>query len=552
MSSDNSPGIFRRMSNYVFGESSSDSQPEVKSLYGQNYNSLGSSFPIGQKYRGGIDTFGTLGRVIQHRPLRGQAREAFHENAQARSIVTRFKDVVADVGLRAESNPIPEILGITPEEAEEWGENFDIRFDLWAQSKLQHRSNNLNFYQSQGLYQLGQHRDNDMFTRLYYPNDADLLNKLQFEFIDPDQINGQGVTTTFGFDFKSDGIKRDDRGREVSYSVQIQKSDGSLDVVEIPRLGARSKRIFMLHGFTQEYANQGRGYSRLGFALQDFSDLTGLSTSYISKAITHAGLVGAIKPSDTEDSSDPFEGIGTQFGVGPAGAAFGANPVPPEGAENVTSEALEPLTCYDIPEATQGQPNIFFANLKRGEEVQLLESKAPQESYNAFVDAFTSYITAAMGMPLEVLLMKFGENFSASRGALLLFWQVASIWRQEMAADYLNPVREMYAAVEIAAGRLNAPGWSDPRMRAAWLNCNWFGSAAPDIDPSKTAKARETSIGLGITTGTREARTANGSSFKKNIVRLEKEYGSRPSLPGTQASSPTNNNPQAEETEEDK
>ena len=537
------PGIFSRIGSFLFGGySSTEQQPQIKSSIGRNYNHLASQYPSGQKFVSGIDRGSTLGRIINHRSLRREARAAVHDTPQARALVTRFGDVVGDIGLRAESNPIPDILGISPEAAEEWAEDFDTRFDLWAQNKKQHRSGNMSFYQTHKPYSEWMMRDNDMFVRLYYPKDADLLNGLQFEFVDPDQINGIGATTTFGFTLPFDGIKRDERGREISYSVQVQKPDGSLDIVEIPRVGARSKRLFMLHGFSQEYANQGRGFSRLGFALQEFSDLTNLSIAHINKAIIHAGMAGAIIPSEEEDSSDPFEGIATQFGTGPAAESFGANPVPPEGAQGVTTESIEPLTCYDIPESTTRVPSIFFANLKRGESIELLKNQSPQDSYNTFVDAFTSYITAAASMPLEVLLMKFGENFSASRGALLLFWQVAAIWREEMAADYLNPVREMYASVEIAAGRLKAPGFSDPRLRAAWLNCKWFGAPAPDIDPSKTAKATAEKIKLGIQTGTQSARMTNGSNFMKNKRRLEKEYGEAPPPPWRKDGSPVPDN----------
>jgi len=509
---------------------------------------VAGGYPAGEKYIGGIDG-GGFGRIISHRPLRRQAREAFHENPQARGLVTRYADTVADQGLRPESNPIPEILGISPEEAEEVGEQLDTRFELWAMNKKQHRANQMHFYQSQYLYQIQQHRDNDQFIRLFYASDSDLISSLQFEFIDPDQIDGLGFTTTFGSQFPMDGIERDERGREVAYNVRVQKQLGAIDLVKIPRVGPKSKRLFMLHGFTQEYAGQGRGYSRLGFALQDFADLTNLSIAHINKAIIHAGMAGAVVPSDVEDSSNPYEGVLTEFGTGPAAEKFGANPEV-EGSPSIDNETPD-LRCYDIPEASKRVPNIFFTNLKRGEDIKLFDMKAPADSYNQFVDAFTSYISAAFGMPLEVLLMKFGENFSASRGALLLFWQVAQIWRQEMAADYLNPVREMFIAVEISTGRIKLPGWSDPRLRAAWLSVNWIGSAPPDIDPSKTAKARETNLRLGISTGTREARALNGSVFKKNKSRLQTEYGQVPPFPGSKEPAPSNSNEDEPENEED-
>jgi hypothetical protein len=128
--------------------------------------------------------------------------------------------------------------------------------------------------------------------------------------------------------------------------------------------------------------------------------------------------------------------------------------------------------------------------------------------------------------------MRFNQNYSASRAALILFWRKVVLDREEMAADYLNPHYEMWLAEEIAAGRIQAPGWSDPVLRAAWLNCSWVGMPLPDIDPSKTAKAAEIRTALGHLTGKRGAREYNGSDFETNAKTIEGEYGERPPMPG--------------------
>ena len=127
--------------------------------------------------------------------------------------------------------------------------------------------------------------------------------------------------------------------------------------------------------------------------------------------------------------------------------------------------------------------------------------------------------------------MKFGQNYSASRGALILFWRVAMIWRAEMAADFLNPVFEMWLSEEIAAGRVMAAGWMDPRLRAAWLSCTWIGAPMPNIDPMKTFAADKGYIEIGATTQDRVARDLNGSSIKSNLSRNAKNFAATPASP---------------------
>ena len=494
------------------------------SHYGYGNYSAGGG---GSKYPGGISGSGR-GIVFNHSLLRANGRVAYHQTSQAHSLVTRMADTVADVGLRWEPMPNVLILGITPEEGEKWGRNVKARFDAWAKNKEQHRSGNMTWYQSQRLYQVFQHRDNDIFTRFYYSPDKALLNPLQFEFVDPDQIRGDAFTSTNGIQGLNDGIIRDSQGREKAYKVWVRNSKGQFEPVTINAKSPNGARIMMLHGFMPEYAGQSRGLSRLGNDVQEFQKLTDLTLAEIQKAILQSSIMGFVKPSDKEDAHNVFQNNLTRGGAGPAAEQFGSTPAPAEGAEGVTPEGLSPLQCYDVPEATFDKPGVFIANLPAGQSIEMVKNTAPSAEFDRFVDSFTSYISSSKGMPIEVLLMKFGQNFSASRGALLLFWRVAQIWRDEMAADFLNPTVEMWLSEEIAAGRVSAPGWSDPRLKAAWLNSMWIGPPAPDIDPGKTSKARLNNIEAGVTTIGLESRNYNGSDAESNKATLTRELEDMP------------------------
>ena len=474
----------------------------------------GSKTPAGISGSGSSITF-------NHTLLRRNGRVAYHQTPQAKSLVTRMADTVADIGLRWEPMPNALTLGITPEEAEQWAREMKPRFDAWAKSKKQHRSGTMTWYQSQRLYQIFQHRDNDIFSRLFYSDERDLLNPVQFEFIDPDQIRGDAFTSTRGFQSNNDGIVRDSQGRETAYNVWLRDAQGHYKTETI-KAKSSTGRIFMLHGFMPEYAGQGRGLSRLGNDVEEFQKITDLTLAEIQKAIIQSSIWGFVKPSKDEDAHNILQTLQTRGGAGPAGESFGSPPADTSGTD-VPAVGLEPLSCYDIPEATIDRPGVFIANLPKGQSLEMVNNTAPTTGVDRFVDFFTSYLASARSMPIEVLLMKFSSNFSASRGALLLFWRIAQIWRDEMAADYLNPTVEMWLSEEIAAGRVAAPGWSDPRLRAAWLNSMWVGPPAPDIDPGRTAKARKDNIEAGVTTIGVEARNYNGSDAETNKASLKRE-----------------------------
>ena len=50
-------------------------------------------------------------------------------------------------------------------------------------------------------------------------------------------------------------------------------------------------------------------------------------------------------------------------------------------------------------------------NAAKGDELKPFAQNAPADSFDKFVDSFTGYLSASRGMPLEVLLMKFSNNY---------------------------------------------------------------------------------------------------------------------------------------------
>ena len=484
----------------------------------------------GSKWENGLSHSGRI--VYQdHYALRMNARKAYHDTPQARAIVDRFADVVVDTGIKIQPTPDAALLGISPEEAENWAERIGSRYDLWLASKDCHRAEAMTGYQAQRLYQIFQQRDNDIFVRLHYNGGARLQSKLQFSFLDPSQIRGDAFTSSAGFNGgdTSDGIVRDNAGRETGYKVWLKKKGEPGQFVEmtIPARGPKSGRRMMLHGFSPEYASQGRGVSRLAHALQEFQNLTDFTLATIKKAINQSNVTMYVKPSSENSASNPFEDLNSP--AGPASTQFGSNPTPAENAQNVDTT---PVEYCPIPEATVGVPgSVGVFNLTEGEELKPFPNTAPADTFDSFVDSFTSYLSASTGMPLEVLLMKFSSNYSASRGTLILFWRIAWIWRHEMDADFMTPLYDSWLSEEIAAGREAAPGWTDPILRAAWLSHDLIASPIPNIDDVKSAKANKMNLEINATTFDRVARETNGSNGKSNRSKITRELNEWQRMP---------------------
>jgi lambda family phage portal protein len=485
-------------------------------------SSGGYSFD-GSKYAYGLGSTGR-GPVIDHNTMRANARSAVHDSAAARSIVERYEQMVVDTGVRVECTPVAEILGITPEQAEAWATDVEARFHLWASSQLVTAAENMTFYQAQRYTMRARIRDGEHFERLYYESRRDLLNPLRIGFLDPNQIQGDALTDTGWPQTCADGIQRDDRGREIAYRVMLQDADGKTRYETIPATSARSGLPLMLHGYSPEYAGQSRGFSRIGHAIQEFEKLTDFTAAQIQKAIVQSSITMYVKPSEKAPAINPFNDMAS----GPA-SQFQA-PIAPTTPETTTLSA-EVVEYSAVNDAVLRPGSVGVFNLQEGSDLLPFNGSAPSDSFATFVQAFTGYLAASVNMPPEVLSLKFGSSFSAMRGVLILFWRTACIERDEEASDFYNPIFRAWLTGEIAAGRISAPGWSDPRMRAAWCSCTWNGPPMINIDPSKTARADMDYVQMGAQTLDAVARNFNGSSGPANRAKNKRQIAQLTKVP---------------------
>jgi capsid protein len=476
----------------------------------------------GAKMPGGLSNSG-MARVFDHAKLRRNVRDAMYDSVEAHAIAHRMSDIVVDVGLKIKLEPNIELLGISESVAGEWSRINSSRFNMWLQSKDFTTDGNNNGYQSQWLYALSQQRDNDMYTRIHYSDDPDLMSPIQIQSIDPDQVMMYGFTPTYGLQPSKKhtretkaGIVYDEAGAEKEYNIIVDTKEGYKQIT-IPRKTDEG-RILMLHGFRAEYAGQRQGYPLYTHLLQELENITDLKASHLQKAINQSTFGFYTKPSKDSHASGGIADI-ANADAGVVEDFLGADEI-----DGMSSEEQMAFALNILPEVSIRQPgSVWNTTLGPGEDMRAVEQTAPADKFAEFADNLISYMSASAGMPIEVLLMKFGENYSASRATLVLLWRICNMWRAEMASDYLNPIFQMWLAEEIAAGRTTAPGWQDPRLRAAWCKCRWIGTPIPTINPKDEAAAAKERANLGHETLADGALSYNGSDAAANRAKLRKE-----------------------------
>jgi capsid protein len=278
-----------------------------------------------------------------------------------------------------------------------------------------------------------------------------------------------------------------------------------------------------------DYAGQLRGISPLSICIHDLENILDFTLAQVEKAKNHSNIAFTVESETEEPAADPLanyspKGAGPrELGYGIAAKQYGSNPDPDPDALNVTEESLEPVYT-DIPHTSFSKPgSAGIFSLKGKQKLKPFPDTAPSQSFNVFVDGYFAYIAAATGTSIETALMRFNNNYSASRATLILTWRIAEQRRWEMDYYILGPVYEMWLSEEIASGRVSCPGWLDPRLRAAWTAHRYAGLSMPNIDPKKNMEAAMMAAEVGSTTLENMAQEYNDSDAESNRIKLKQE-----------------------------
>ena len=437
--------------------------------------------------------------------LRERSRSLYYNAPVATSAINRNLVHIVGSGLRASPKIAWRRLGITKERADEIAADVKFKFGVWAQSKGCDVTGQNNFYELQQIALLTWLIGGEVFTLPSYSNDGG-PTELCIRLVEGDLCCNPGamfgaagierVNKDTGNRIRN-GIEIDDQGRVVAYHFVKGYRDqaASREWVRVPARGASTGNPNVIHVFNAIRPTQYRGVPYLAPVIESIKQLTRYTEAEIMAAVIN-GLFSVFVT--TEDASIP------NFAMPDDGFPEGDDPI-------ADDDGLE-----------LGNGNIGF--LKPGEKLEVVDAKRPNTNFDGFTNAMAKHIGAALNVPAELLLMQFTASYSASRGALLEAWNFFSLNREWFAADFCQPIYEMWLAEAVAKGQVDMPGFfSDEYTRAAWCGANWTGPAPGQLNPTVEVAAAVSKMQAGLSTGEREALAMNGSDYAENIEQLATE-----------------------------
>lgn len=433
------------------------------------------------------------------RELRARSRDLARNSPIAGgAIETQVSNVVGS-GLRMISRIDAKLLGLDEDAAEEWQENIEREFELWAGSEYADAFGQQTWIELQDLAFRSHLESGDAFVVLARVQRKDWPFTLALQIIEADRVSNPGwVMDT---DDMTAGIERD--GNHAPIAVHICNRHPGRYItptdfkwIRVPMRGAKTGRRNVLHLMRKIRPGQTRGIPCLAPIIGPLKQLTRYSDAEVDAAVNSA-VFALFTKMDPDVFTDVFD-------------------------DDAQGQYIDQAKRWD------GTVKSGAAiNLLPGEEISSPSMGRPNPNFDPFVSAVMTQIGMALDIPKEVLTKHFQSSYSAARAALLDAWRTFKIRRKWLAEKFCQPVFEEWLADAVISGRISAPGFfSDPSIRKAWAGALWTGDGPGAIDPLKEVLAAQSRVDMGLTTLAEEIAAYDGGDWDdkhREAVRITNE-----------------------------
>lgn len=442
--------------------------------------------------------------------LRERTRDLYMNAPLGTAAINTTRTNVVGAGLIPKPKLDYEFLGISQEESARLQQKIKKEFALWAGSTLCDSNDQNNFYELQQIAFSDWLKNGEEFALIKYADETPYMPyQLRLKLIEADRVCSPGSFDGeySGIDKKADngnrimnGLEIDPSGKVVAYyiSSKFPGEYGEFGKQEWQRIEKRGKLTGnpnILHMFSAERAEQYRGVPFLAPVIHIIKQMTRYTEAEVMAAVVNSMFTVFV----TTESGDDVE--------------FG-------GVDDI--DQAPDYGTSDDDRFKMGTGTVNF--LKEGEKIEPVQSTHPSGNYDSFIQTMAMQVGSALEISPEVLLKKFSNNFSASKGAVNETWKSFMMRRKWFINDFCQEVYELWFSEAVAKGRINAPGYFlDPMIRKAYTACNWIGTAQGYLNPQAEANAAILRINNGLSTHEDECAAINGSDFEENMRTLSGE-----------------------------
>lgn len=432
-------------------------------------------------------------------------------NEFARTAVTRLTQFVVGTGLKLHPEPSRNFLKkLKIDIPEDFAKNIQELWNLFEDDK------NISHDKRNNIHALAK----EIFYNAYVAGDVLVVKRVVNKSLEYQVINGLSVKTTkltpATKDHKIiDGVEINEKGEHVKYFV----TDENGKETEIPAKDSKGRLIAWLVYADERRLGAVRGYSPLGAIMQKLHKIGQYSNSEVIAADTNAKFAAIIEQEKDSSGINPLKGTN---GIARS-LQNQLNNTPPPSSSN-------PQEVSDFVKKVKRIASGIFFHLPKGQKMSSFDTKRPNVNYGQFLDSSMKYCYASLGIPYEVALLVFQNNFSASRASLKMFEMILKYLRKYIIIDnFYSVVYEQFFELETLKGNIDAPKFlelknNDGYLDNAYTKAKFIGSQIPHIDETKEVNAVLSRLKGGLSTFEQALESlGNQTDFDTMIERLKLE-----------------------------
>lgn len=469
----------------------------------------------------GEKNFGEIGPIKSYLPdygaLRARSWQAYLESEIAQIAINRFVTWVIGEGLKLQSEPEQKVLaaaGINVDR-NKFSEIVEAYYSIYADSRYADHAR--------------------MSTKNELAREAlknaliggDVLVVLRMEETGPtiQLIDGFHVRYPYGGNEISAPILKN--GNRIEHGIELSPSNEHIAYYvakrgytnEYERIPARAEEsgllmAFMVYGLRYRLDNH-RGLPLLSVVLETIKKLERYKEATVGSAEERQKIAYFIEHGIASSEIDPnIQQLARLHGDDPD-----KNPV-----DDFGNEMAAKITATTNKQAF---------NLGLDQTIKALESK--NELY--FKDFYTvnmDIVYACVGIPPNVAMGKYDDNFSASRAAIQDWAHTLKVTRKLFSNAFEKPVYSFWMHMAIFQGAIQAAGFLKAFLQGSWmiiesyLRARFVGTNVPHIDPLKEVEAVRLKLGdtgasLPLTTLEAATEELGGGGSDENMEQYAKE-----------------------------
>jgi len=481
----------------------------------------------------GEKNLGELGAIRNYVPdyeaLRQRSWQSYTENDLTKIILNKYKTWVVGKGLKLQSEPEKDVLaseGIDIN-VEDFSRAVESRFAVFAESTYSDYNNmrNLNFLAAQVL--INAKLGGDVLVILRYGKN----NCVNVQLVD----GGHVISPKFGNEWFPqvlengnrilNGIEYDSQTNEhIAYHVRKPGYTFETQRVAAKTPDGKLTTAFLVYGSYHRIDN-GRGVPILISVLETLKKMERYKEATLGNAEERAKIVYQIVHKAFSDGESPLT----------------AQLAKAHDYDNIRNDQLpvsqEGKQLANTVAATTGKETY---NMPLGAEMKSVDSKN-ELFFKDFYMTNTYIVCACLGVPPDVALSMYNENYSASRAAIKDWEHTLNVDRYDFGCQFMKPVYKFWLHTEILAGKIKATGYLQAFAKNNWMvleayiRARYAGASVPHIDPLKEVLAQRLKLGLtadaipltNVETATEEL---GGGDSKANIKQYAEELKNSISL----------------------